>query len=158
MASWALTTAAMVRLSAATRAARCGWSFGEPVEHIDEGHRVPAHGASPDLGAEAGGLVGPGHLLGLVPAVAQQAGVFGSRMCGVHQQKLFGDVVEVGGGLEGDGVLGAEGFGHVGAVEPHLVGIDLLVPVAAAGSARLKGELVVEELRGLGVLGSGVTR
>ena len=54
--------------------------------------------------------------------------------------------------LEGGGVRGAEGLGHVGAVEPHLVGVDLLVPVAAAGGAGLQGELVVEELGGLGVL------
>jgi hypothetical protein len=84
--------------------------------------------------------------------VAQEAGVRIAHV-GVHQQKLFGDVVEVGGGLEGDGVFGAKGFGHVSAVEPHLVGIDLLVPVAAGGSARLKGELIVEKLRGERVLG-----
>ncbi len=82
----------------------------------------------------------------------EQAGVRIAHVL-VHEEELVGDVVEVGGGLEGGGVLGAEGFGHVGAVEPHLVGVDLLVPVAAAGGARLKGELVVEELGGAGVLG-----
>ncbi len=82
----------------------------------------------------------------------QQAGVRIAHVL-VHEEELVGDVVEVGGGLEGDGELGAEGFGHVGAVEPHLVGVDLLVPVAAAGGARLKGELIVEELGGAGVLG-----
>ena len=70
----------------------------------------------------------------------------------IHEEELLGDVVEVGGGLEGGGVLGAEGLGHVGPVEPHLVGIDLLVPVASAGRARLKVELAVEEPGGEGVL------
>ena len=129
-----------------------GVAGGEPVEDIDEGHCVPAHGASPDFGAEAGGLVGPGHLLGLVPAMSEQAGVRIAHVL-VHEEELAGDVVEVGGLLEGGGVLGPKGLGHVGAVEPHLVGVDLLVPVAAAGGAGLKGELVVEELGGAGVLG-----
>ena len=56
------------------------------------------------------------------------------------------------GGLEGGSVFGAEGLGHVGAVQPHLVGIDLLVPVTAAGGAWLQVELVVQELRSLGIL------
>ena len=83
--------------------------------------------------------------------MAEQAGFFVAHV-GVHEEELFGDVVEVGGLLEGGGVGGAEGLGHVGAVEPHLVGVDLLVPVAARGGARLDGELVFEEPGGLGVL------
>ena len=109
---------------------------GEPVEHVDQGHAVPALRSAPDLGAEAGGLVGPGHLLGLVPAVAEEAGLGVAHVL-VHEQELFGDVVEVLRLLEGCSVCGAEGLGHVGAVEPHLVGVDLLVPVASAGGARL---------------------
>ena len=122
----------------------------EPVENINEGYAVPAHGAAPCLGTESGLLIGPGHLLRLVPAMLEQAG-FRVAHVAVHQQELLRDVVEVFGGLEGDGVLGAEGLGHVGAVEPHLVGVDLLVPVAAAGRARLHRELAVQEFGGLGV-------
>src|ERR1700677_100373 len=57
----------------------------------------------------------------------------------------MGDVIEVFGVMGDGGVLGAEGFGHVDAVQPHLVGVALLVPVAARSGSRLLRELVVEK-------------
>ena len=71
-------------------------TLGEPVEDIDEGHSVPAEGApAPDLGAEAGGLVGPRR--GLRPRPSRGGGGRspGGRACMlVHEQELVGDVVE----------------------------------------------------------------
>ena len=79
-----------------------------------------------------------------VPAVVEQAGLRIARVL-LHEHELLRDVGEFF-GMMGDGsVFGAEGLGHVEAVEPHLVGIALLVPVAAFGVARLLRELIVEE-------------
>ena len=134
-----------------------GW---EPVQYIDQGHAIPALRSSPGFRAQAGLLIRPRHGLRLVPAVAEEAG-FGIAHVLVHEEELFGDVVEArwrsvdiefGGPLESGEIGCAERLGHVGAVEPHLIGVGLLVPVAAAGGARLEGELVFEEFGGLGVL------
>jgi len=43
------------------------------------------------------------------------------------------------------GVFRVERLGHVEAVEPHLVGITLLVPEAARGVSRLVSELIVKK-------------
>jgi hypothetical protein len=58
-----------------------------------------------------------------------------------HQQELPGDVVEGGRLAEGARVLGVERLRHVQPVEPHLLRVDLLVPEAALGRARLRAEL-----------------
>ncbi len=122
----------------------------EPIQRVDQRHNVPAHCAGPDFGAQAGGFVGPGHLLRLVPAVTKEAGFWVPHVR-VHQEELFGDIVEVFGLLERGCVRCAEGFGHESAVEPNLIRIDLLVPVSAACCARLDGKLIFEEFRRLRV-------
>ncbi len=75
----------------------------------------------------------------------------GFRIVGVfvHQQDLFRHVVEdlaLGKDLA---VLRVERRAHEQPVEPHLVGIALLVPEAALAGPRLLRELTPEELDGL---------
>ncbi len=123
----------------------------EPVEHIDEGHTVPPHGPPPDLGAETGLLIRPGHLPGLVPAVPEQTCPAVAHVC-VHDLELTGDVIPVLRYTEGGGIHRAKRLGHIGPVEPDLVGVDGLVPVCSAGGTRLCHKLFMQELRGLGVL------
>src|ERR1039458_10083648 len=133
--SWTLRTAAMTRLSAATSAGRCGWSAGNQSStstramQYQPSARPQASGLRPVCLSAHGIAFDSSH-------PCRRRPVSGSRMWR----------------LEGGTIRGAEGLGHVGPAEPHLVGVDLLVPVAAAGGARLEGELVVEELGGLGVL------
>jgi hypothetical protein len=74
---------------------------------------------------------------------------------GVREQDLLGDIVEIGGLVEVGGVLGVERAGHEEAVEPHLVRVNLLVPEAAAGGARLLAELVAQGLQGNAVAVGG---
>ena len=49
------------------------------------------------------------------------------------------------------GVLCVEGLGHVEAVEPHLAGIDFLVPESTLGRARLLFQLLVQAVHGAAV-------
>ena len=71
----------------------------------------------------------------------------GFRVAGVllHEHKLLGDVGEFLGMVRDRCVFRAEGLGHIKAVEPHLVGIALLVPIAAFDVAGLCAKLVPEE-------------
>jgi hypothetical protein len=46
--------------------------------------------------------------------------------------------------VKSGGVLGVERFAHVETVEPHLRRIDLLVPEAAFGSARVRLQLFAQ--------------
>ena len=67
----------------------------------------------------------------------------------VHQQDLFGHVVEdlaLGKDLA---VLRVERRSHKQSVQPHLIGISLLVPEATLAGPRLLLELAPEELDGL---------
>ena len=49
-------------------------------------------------------------------------------------------------------VLHVEGLGHVGAVQPHLPRVDVLVPEVALFGAGLGGQLAADGLDGLAVL------
>ena len=68
-----------------------------------------------------------------------------------HQDELLRDVVEVGVFVKGCGILGTKRFGHEKAVEPHLRRVDLLVPEAAIGSARVSFQLFAQERGGFAV-------
>ncbi len=123
----------------------------KPVQHIDQRHGIPAHRPSPGLGRETGLRICPLHLLRLVPPMSQKPGLRIAHVL-IHQQQLLRNVVEILRLLKGDGVLGAKGRCHVRSVQPHLVGIDLFVPVSPARRPGLQGELVVNILRRLVVL------
>ena len=74
----------------------------------------------------------------------EEAGLWIARVL-LHEDELMGDVAEVLRVMGDGGILGAKGLGHVEAIEPHLVGIALLVPEAAGGISRLLRELIVEK-------------
>ena len=63
------------------------------VQHVHQGHSVPANGATPEVRGGAGGFVGPILLLALVPSVIKEAG---RRVVGVGsgQAELFRNVIE----------------------------------------------------------------
>ncbi len=124
-----------------------GVVFRVVVERIDERHHKPAHAARPELLRIPGLLVGPALLPGLVPTMKEQAGLRIARVP-LHQHELFCDVGKCLRMMRDGGVLGAEGLGHVEAIEPHLIRVALLMPVAAFGVARLPGELAHKECRG----------
>nr|GFD09747.1 hypothetical protein [Tanacetum cinerariifolium] len=131
---------------------------GEVVEHIYQGHAVPADGAAPEVGRLAGLGVGPGLHVLLVPAVVEQAG-FGVAQVLFEQEQLLGRLIKPGRLFEIRRVLGHEWARHVGAVEPHLAGVFLLVPVAAVAGFGLLLKLRVQLLQGyfiLLLLGIGV--
>ena len=123
----------------------------EPVQHVHQRHAIPAHRPRPHLGAQAGRLVRPRHLFRFVPPMPQQPGLLVAHVR-VHQQQLLGNVVEVLRLLEGRSVFRTKRLRHVRAIQPHLVGINLFVPVASAHRARLHSQLIVQELRRLRVL------
>ena len=58
------------------------------------------------------------------------------------------DGVSVFRGIIDGRIVGIEGLGHVEAVEPHLMGVGLLVPEAAFGGAGMVLQLVAEGLHG----------
>ncbi len=124
--------------------------LGQIVEHVDQRHRVPTNRAPPEFGRGAGGRVGPALLLGGVPAVIQKASLGVARVL-LDQRDLFDDLVVGRRIVEGAAELGQERRGHVRAVEPHLIRINLLVPEAAVHGARLRFELALQEPQRLGV-------
>ena len=88
--------------------------------------------------------------------MAKQAG-FRIKCVIKHGGKLMGDVPEVFYTFKAvcnktDGVLRIEGLCHVKAVQPHLIGIYLLVPEAAFRSAGLVQDLAVEAVHCCAVL------
>ena len=92
--------------------------------------------------------VGPRHLPALVPGVIQQPG---ARVAGVllHHHDLVHDVVKSGRLIEGARIFRVEWPGHIHAVQPHLVGVDLFVPETARPGARLRPELRAQQVHRL---------
>ena len=122
-----------------------------PFQHVHHGHHEPAHGPQPEVGAAAGDGVGPVHLAALVVAVVVKAGLFVPHMLlDVHELAVAVDAAAhlVEAGL----VFHIEGLGHVGAVQPDLPGVDLLVPEVALLGAGLAFQLAVDDVDGLAVL------
>lgn len=90
---------------------QAGVSGGEDLPRVDETHEIPAQTTAPDIGARAGGIVGPNRGFGGVVAVSEEAGGVG----GVGVEEL--DLEEgVGGWGEGSGLSGHEGEEGDGAV------------------------------------------
>ena len=122
-----------------------------PLQHVHHGYHEPAHGTQPEVGAAAGDGVGPVHLAALVVAVVVQAGFFVPHVLfDVHELLVAVDAALhlVKAGL----VLHVEGLGHVGAVQPHLPRVDVLVPEIPLFGAGLGGQLAADGLDGLAVL------
>ena len=96
----------------------------------------PAHGPQPEVGAAAGHGVSPVHLAALVVAVVVQAGLFVPHVLfDVHKLLVAVNAALhlVIAGL----ILHVEGLGHVGAVQPDLPRVDILVPEVALLGAGL---------------------
>src|SRR5690242_14075597 len=111
---------------------------------IDQGHRIPADRSRPEVRSCSRLFVGPAHLPGLVPTVVEQSGFRITRM-GLDQHELRRDVAESGGLLEHGRILCVKRFGHVEAVEPHLVRISLFMPEAAGRRSRLHVNLLADD-------------
>jgi hypothetical protein len=69
----------------------------------------------------------------------------------LHQDELLRNVVERGVFVKGCGVLGVKRFTHEQTIEPHLRWVDLLVPEAAFGSARMSFQLFAQERSSLAI-------
>jgi hypothetical protein len=123
---------------------------GEKPEIVHERHRIPADGASPEAGGATGLLVGPRLFFRLVPAVVMKSFF---RIPGglIDQHELFHHLVVKGGLVEETGVLGEKRRGHVKAVQPHLVGVPVLVPETSLARARVFAHLLAERFDGLAV-------
>ena len=122
----------------------------QQLQDVCERHREPPERAAPRVRRTPGRRIGPALALALVPGVAQQTGALVARPLG-DEGDLPRDVVESRGLGERDRELGVERAGHVDAVEPHLVGVDALVPEAAARRARLSAQLLAQDLGGRAV-------
>ena len=111
------------------------------VEGIDDaGGNMPAVGAAPEVGGEAGGFVGPFLRLAVVVAVEEKARLGIARMCSNELDLRAGFVDEFRVIKRGAG-FGHERAGHEDAIEPHLMRVDLLVPESAIRISRLTGDL-----------------
>ena len=122
-----------------------------PLQHIHHGHHEPAHGPQPEVGAAAGHGVSPVHLAALVVAVVVQAGLFVPHVLfDVHELLVAVDAALhlVKAGL----VLHVEGLRHIGAIQPHLPRIDVLVPEVALLGAGLGEQLAADGVNGPAVL------
>src|SRR5437660_3842099 len=121
------------------------------IQYIDQSHSVPSDCPAPKVRRLSSPRIGPTLLSGFVPAVIEQARISIARMQ-VHQRKLFRDVVEICILMQSLRILRVERLGHVQAIKPHLIGIDLLVPEATVGGTRLRLQLGAPELRRTEVL------
>ena len=122
-----------------------------PLQHVHHGYHEPAHGTQPEVGAAAGDGVGPVHLAALVVAVVVQAGLLVPHvLLDVHELLVAVNAALhlVVAGL----VLHIEGLGHVGAVQPDLPRINVLVPEVALPGAGLGEQLAADGVDGLAVL------
>ena len=122
-----------------------------PLQHVHHRHHEPAHGPQPEVGAAAGDGVGPVHLVALIVAVVVQAGLLIPHVLpDVHELLVAVDAALhlVVTGL----VLHIEGLGHVGAVQPDLPRINVLVPEVALPGAGLGEQLAADGVDGLAVL------
>ena len=141
------------------------------IEHLDECHRIPALGAAPAVLAETCLSIGPEHIPVFVVGMTVEAGlgVEGALVGdfqlvhGIIVDGIFLGIMGLMGliGLMGLGRLlgddgrreAAKGESHEDTVEPHLIGIDGLVPVDVIGhGAWLLFQLLHECLHGFQVL------
>ena len=105
---------------------------------------------SQKIGAAAGLGVRPVHLAALVVAVVVQAGL-GVLHVLLDVHELLVAVNAAVHPVAACLILHVEGLGHVGAVQPDLVGIDLLVPEVALLGAGLGLQLAADRLNGVAV-------
>ncbi len=82
--------------------------------------------------------------------MVEQAGVRVASML-IHEGELVNNIVENGGLIENQCILSAKRLGHIKAIQPHLLRIDLLVPETPAFRARLLAELALDELDSPGI-------
>ena len=133
--------------------------FGKRVEQFDERHGIPSLGPSPAVLRQSCCLVGPEHLARFVPCVAVEARLRVERTVVSLLYLVYGVVVNLARLLVAEQHLGGhrvERQAHEYAVEPHLVGVDGLVPVYAFVGAGLVFHLLHERLDGLQVLFLGI--
>ena len=121
------------------------------IKHIDERHRVPANGTSPEIGRPSRFGISPLLLSAFVVTVIKQAR-FGIDEVFFDQGELPGNIIKVFRLLIENFVFSVKRRGHVQTVEPHLVRVSLLVPKAVLLCAGLAGELSAERVGGFTVL------
>src|SRR6266850_7363509 len=117
----------------------------EDVEHVHQRHRIPADRARPERPRPTGDRIGPRLRPALVDRVIEEAGVLVARVV-PGERALLHYIGVWRGPLERRGVFRDERAGHVHAIEPHLVGVDPLVPEAARRRARLRPQLSTQAI------------
>ena len=88
--------------------------------------------------------VRPFLIFALVPSVIEQTGLWVSGVP-LNSDDLMSHIVEPCRLVESRGELGIERGGHIDTVQPHLVGIDLLVPEAPFLSAWMGPQLLPQQ-------------
>ena len=118
---------------------------------VDQRSGEPAQAAQPGIRGQASLLVCPeGGFRGIV-AMAVQAR-HRIKHAVAHSQELAADVLIAGAVLQVGGAAGVEHLRHVEAVQPDLVGVDLLVPEVALVGAGLTLQLTAQGIDGAAVL------
>ena len=88
--------------------------------------------------------------LAFVPSVVEQAGFMVSSVF-FDQDDLVCDVVKVFRSAESFCEFGIKGCRHVNAIQPHLVGVDSFMPKPTFARARMRPQLLSEQLSGLSI-------
>src|SRR5581483_8023148 len=107
----------------------------------DQRHRVPADRARPKLWRQTGLRIRPSLLFRFIPTVIEQTGFRVARMR-FPPDELPSDIVERTIFVKGRGVLGIKRLTHVQAVQPHLIGIDFLMPETALVCAGVSSQVL----------------
>ena len=89
------------------------------VKRINNGHRIPPDGTTPEVWRATGLRIGPRLLMLLVPSVTEQSAIRIVSVA-VHDHNLPGCLIGKRWDLESGGVVGKERRGHVDAIQPHL--------------------------------------
>ncbi len=110
----------------------------EHIQHVDQSHPEPAHGAAPEFRGVVAGGVGPGGSAALVVCVIKKA-FRRLQVAGVDDQLLGGFVVSIRAVAEETAIAHEKRHAHEHAIAPELVraaGAGC-VPEPAIGSARI---------------------
>ena len=123
------------------------------IQHFDECHRVPSLRTSPAVLTQSGLLVGPEHIPVLVVGMTVEACLRVERTIISNGELVHGIVVDarhcLGIFLRDRSCQTAVGQSHEDTIEPHLIGVDGLVPIHFIyHRARLLLQLLHQRLHG----------
>ena len=124
---------------------------GQQLQHVHQPQHVPAHRAAPSMGSTARFRVRPHLRPGFIPRMVVQPspGLIGVFVGEGQLLRRITDTFLIAGH---QAVLHIEGRRHMQPIQPHLIGIALLVPEATVRSAGLMTQLFPEDVRCSAVL------